>query len=191
MLRTTSARGVKCSYSKYVYFNYDYKKELRDYNGAYGTNELMAYFYDSSCNEKFIAKFIKDFRGVSDKYYNLRKLSIYAPFCIFDGTMIRDIVDAKSSYNDLSLNIFSFHSPVPNMWNFNRTLEKLSITMSDGIAYPNAGTDLLSTDLTSIRSIDMINNSPYKPALKVSDESKLCYTHGWGSNTLNNTSTSQ
>lgn len=178
-------KTLKCyDTTQYVY---DTKRLIGNEQNAYATNTLFI----SSTNltsmedENFLETFIDDFKQVYQKYYNLNNITIYLPSAIISGSMLKDLLDIPATYTELKLNVFSFHSPVPGVWeSCSPKIKKLDICFTDGIAYPHAGTEILygMDKLHSLKSLSISNNSPHCPDLIMPSrklKKKIVYTIGY------------
>lgn len=162
--------------------------KFKGFAGAYATTRLQ-FSLTSSYNEDAeaaVAEFVDEFQKESDRYYNLKQLAIYAPYAIIDGNLIEKIMSSQSTLTDLDLNVFGFHTPVKDMWTPTGTggvaLNRLDVTFNDGVAYSNAGTDLLAglERNKDISRITIENKSPHIPVVRLSKELKykMYYTSG-------------
>lgn len=160
--------------SQYIFYRGDVntiKKELYEYKGAYATNSLYVYFNKPEYDEDSVRQFIKEFKSSCNRYYNLKTLCIDAPFSIFDGEMLEDIITVDSSYTNLYMHMFSVIKPKQirhTSVTKNKSFENLSVYITDGMAYPNSGNDFLDSisELDTIKNIVMTNHSPHEPSLK-------------------------
>jgi hypothetical protein len=141
---------------------------------------LTCYLRKQNQPENDVREFIQVFRKNSKRFYNLRKLSIKAPYATIEGDMIRDLMHAKSTYTHLDLDMFTFHSPVQDMWVSPLIkLEDVTVTFNDGVGFPLAGSELLKgveCHLPHLRDLWIYNESPHKPTVKISQRFR------WGTN---------
>lgn len=150
---------------------YDGMRLTQDINNAYATNCIFVSSnnaFDWNQDDKIFRKFIEDFKKVGNKYYNLNEITIFAPTAIVSGQMLKELFEIPSVYTKLSLDIFSFHSPITGIWtHIPNNIEDVKITFSDGIAYPYSGSDILSCfdDVKSLKKLSIKNNSPHRPKL--------------------------
>lgn len=143
---------------------------LKNTQQAYAINTL--YFNTDTIlksadeDDLYLQEFIDDFCRESPKYYNLREISINAPGAIMTGEMLKQLTSVKSTYTELELKIFAFHTSCHNMWSpHSSKLKKVTIRFVDGIAFPSSGTDILQglQDLKSLERLVVENYSPHIP----------------------------
>ena len=143
---------------------------------AYSVNNITAFFDNAdNDNDTVITEFVNEFRKESLYYYNLKTLSIYAPRSVMEGDALRDLLTIRSTYTDLELNLFAFHSPVPGTWvPSGVTLNSLKVTFHDGIAFPNSASDLLVglDDNKHLQTLCVCNTSPHEPVVHLSRKLK-------------------
>jgi hypothetical protein len=156
----------------YVHSNYQ-PKTLQKYKGSYATTSLRCLFTNPECDEEHLVRFIDDFKCASERFYNLREFSIHAPYVIMDGSMLSDLIKASSINTEMDLELFAFHTPIPSTWKTCRW-KKMQVRFSDGIAYPDSGTDFLRgiEDCGSLKELRIENKSPHRPLIKHSSKVK-------------------
>lgn len=166
MHRTLYPRIINTSY----YINYETytPKSIQKYKGSYAVTSLRCNFKNPQCKENYMDEFLEDFSAASSKFYNLKVLDLRVPYVILDGYMLQTILRNSSTMTDLDLEVFAFHTPLENTWQYSK-LKKLHVTFSDGIAFPNSGSDMLSCIeyAPNLKELWIENNSPHVPPLKV------------------------
>lgn len=149
-----------------------YSKKIIDLQGAYAINRIYVIFDNPECTEEYVDNFLEDFRKVGSRFYNLQEISIKAPFAIYTGDMVKKLVNTKGTFTRVDLTMFGFHSPTNDMWvpeNDSSEVKHVSLTFTDGIAYPNSASNILLSVCKHpyIKDIDVCNNSPHMPTVIV------------------------
>lgn len=145
-------------------------RDMTSNKGAYATTEIYVFTktnFDDT--DTFVQEFAGAFRKDSSRYYNLRRLTMYASYEIMDGALLKEILSAPSPCTELNLNICAFHTPIEDMWVSGVAIQKLDITFNDGVAFPNSGTDILKgmDKNKALQEIIIRNASPHKPTVNV------------------------
>lgn len=144
---------------------------IRKIDGAYAVNELILYLNKPEYTEDIVSGILDKLSKEAKMLYNLKKLHIYTPYALYDGKMLECLLSLESSYTQLDVNMFGFHSSVPKSWeNASVNIKNFKVMFHDGIAYPNAGTELFAgiENNKTIQTIEIWNYSPYIPKITMS-----------------------
>lgn len=157
--------------------------DIYEKTNAYAVNDMIVQMTNDTHKEYDVRCFIEAFAVKSKAYYNLRRLQINAPFAVLEGRDIENIMNIPSTFTDLELNIFAFHSPKDDMWKGNARLQSVGLKFYDGIAFPNSASELLGGIMhhKKIREIRLRNESPHMPTLHIdtSLRRKVLFAHGY------------
>lgn len=114
--------------------------------GAYAITDLVVHIDKPDVLETDFQQVVVQLAATLPRYLNLRSLHIKAPFAALDGELLKNIVSINAPFDELELDIWAFYSPCSTMWDGvkRRRLNKLSLTLNDGMAFPSSCTDMLS-----------------------------------------------
>lgn len=160
---------TKTNAYRFIYGKHDsphgdeFKRQLQR-NGSYAVTNLTLRLEDPEYTEHDLDCFIDSFSIVCPLYMNLKHLHIAAPYSVIKGATIENLMQLDSCFNDLHLDAWTFHSPIDDQWKGNQ-LEKLEITLRDGIAFPYAFPHILngmSKHQASLKTVHLSNKSPHR-----------------------------
>lgn len=155
-----------CTYRFIVYDKQSrcIRKQLTE-PGCYAVTHLIANFGSIVYQERDIEKMMSELEQTNTQFINLRKMAIKSPYAAYDANIIKSILTINGPYNELDMELWTFHSPIHDMWESEKQLVSLSITFNDGIAFPNAMSDILTglaTSQPTLKELQLINNTPHK-----------------------------
>jgi hypothetical protein len=184
--RTKAKKATRAAHIRRANLYVHRPSDICNYQGAYATTSICTLFHNREYSEDTydaLLEFIENFEAYSTKYYNLKTLDINLPFTTIDGDILQRLLNVRSSITELKLDLFAFHSPVPNTWNSTHTkIQKLELIFHDGIAFPNSGTDILQGIDTcpTIKEVCVHNMSPHNPIVRIPRKlfMKVGYTTG-------------
>lgn len=157
----------------------DFKKNT----GAYAVNEMIVNMNHDEYDEDNVREVIKEFAMTSKGYYNLRRLKINAPYAVLEGSDIADLMSIPSTFTDLELDLFAFHTPQEDMWKACTRLQNIRITFHDGIGFPDAASQLLKGIETckNLESVRLHNESPHMPRvyMDITLKKKMVWVTGY------------
>ena len=182
-MRAVISRRTTVTVKAVTHYVSDPSKVRKRDGGAYAVNDMVILLNYPEHTEEVVCDMLDKLSKESKSFYNLNKLRLYTPYAVYNGEMLDRLLSLESPYTELDINMFAFHSGVPGSWaNASVAIKKLSVTFHDGVAYPNAGTELLAgiENNKTIENIKIWNYSPYVPKINISAKVKnhIGITHG-------------
>lgn len=170
-----------------TYYYSEYRKTIKPKN-AFAINDIFATFYNSDDVQNDVQHFINEFSKNSTYFYNLKKLHIHAPEFIMTGEIWKQLINTPGTFTDLHLDIFAFHSPLPDMWiptsPQHAPIKNFDIRFTDGIAFPDSASEMLRgvqhNRTTCDQLFNITNRSPHMPSLRASSKTRRKIRHSFG-----------
>lgn len=131
--------------------------------GSYAVTQLVLDLSYPQILEKELSKIILDMSKALVSYKNLRKITVRAPYAAMDGSQVQRIMELDAPFNELSIDVWAFHTPQQHMWTA-RKLKSLEITISDGVAFPNSINHMLcglKHDQENMHHLSVLNDTPH------------------------------
>lgn len=145
-------------------------RDIKLVRGAYAVNRVRMVLDNNEDTEEVVYRFVDEFQKVSKNFINLKTLCIYSPYATYDGGLIKLIMNTPSTFTNLELDVFGFHSPQDDMWlSSSVDLKNIDVTFRDGIAFPKSGTDMFNgiSKAHKLDSVKISNESPYTPTMSL------------------------
>lgn len=155
--------------------------DIRKCSAPHAVNKVSVLFNNAYHTEESVLEFVDKFAVVHEQYYNLKRLEIWAPSITLSGKTLKSLLTVNSIYTELDLDLFAFHNPERDMWS-DASVQYIRVFFHDGLLYPKSGTHILQgiEMCEDIQSIDIRNESPHNPTVKVAPQvrKKIKFTHG-------------